>query len=175
MPPKLTETSTTSSTAWGSRRPVPAAAAKSVAGADKGPLLLEEDGSSGPLGGRCGDARLRTSHADRLAHPLGTLRDAPADAVGVAADAHRRNPGEQELVLQERRQVRQEGREQRERESTQQDARGGVDAADAREQQGDEAQQSDEALGVDLLRDAAVEDTGEAAHRCGRGEHDELR
>src|SRR3954447_8647162 len=166
MPPKLTETSTTSSTAWGSRRPVPAAPAKSVAGADKRPLLLEEHGSSRPLGGHCGDARLRTSHADRRAHPLGTLRDPAADAVGVAADAHRRNPGEEELVLQERRQVRQEGREQRERERTEQDAGGGVDAADAREQQRDEAQQRDEPLSVDLLRDAAVQDTGEATHRC---------
>src|SRR3954451_15247529 len=124
MPPKLTETSTTSSTAWGSRRPVPGAAAKSVACADKGPLLLEEDGSGRALGRYRTDAWLRTSHADRVAHPLGTLRDPAADAVRVAADADRRDPGEEELVLQERRQVRQEGREQREGERTQQDAGG---------------------------------------------------
>src|SRR4051794_20282914 len=122
MPPKLTETSTTSSTACGSRRPVPGAAAKSVAGADKGPLLLEEDGSGRALGRHRTDTRLRTSHADRVAHPFGTLRDPAADAVGVAADADCRNAGEEELVLQERRQVGQEGREQRERERTEQDA-----------------------------------------------------
>src|SRR4051794_34053666 len=125
MPPKLTETSTTSSTAWGSRRPVPAAAAKSVAGADKGPLLLEEDGSSRPLGGHCADARLRTSHADRVAHPLGALRDPAADAVGVAADADSRDSGEEELVLQERRQVRQGGRGKPGRGTPPQGARGG--------------------------------------------------
>src|SRR4051794_12107487 len=120
MPPKLTETSTTSRTAWGSRRPVPAAAANSVAGADKGPLLLEEDRGGGALGRDAVDARLRTSHADRVADPLRALRDPAADAVGVAADADRCDAGEQELVLQERRKVGQEGREEREGERTQQ-------------------------------------------------------
>src|SRR3954449_6409848 len=126
MPPKLTETSTTSSTAWGSRRPVPGAAAKSVACADKGPLLLEEDGSRRALGRYRTDARLRTPHADRVADPLGTLSDPATDAVGVAADADRGDAGEEELVLQERRQVRQEGPGQPQRESTRQDPRGGV-------------------------------------------------
>src|SRR4051794_41878646 len=87
MPPKFTETSTTSRTACGSRRPVPSAAANSVAGADKGPLLLHEGGSGRALRRDGADSGLRTTHADRVPHPLRALRDPPADAVRVAADA----------------------------------------------------------------------------------------
>src|SRR3954447_13292323 len=146
MPPKLTETSTTSRTACGSRRPVPSAAANSVAGADKGPLLLHEDGSGRALRRDGADSGLRTTHADGVPHPLRALRDPPADAIRVAADADRRDAGEEELVLQERRQVGQEGREEGEGERAEQHAGRGVDAADAREKQGYEAQQRDETL-----------------------------
>src|SRR3954470_6267247 len=109
MPPKFTETSTTSRTACGSRRPVPSAAANSVAGADKGPLLLEEDGRGRSLRRDGAVGGLRPPHAAGVPSPSRPLRDPAADAVRVAADADRRDAGEQELVLQERRQVRQEG------------------------------------------------------------------
>src|SRR5947209_4211084 len=86
IPPKRTETSTTSRTACGSRRPVAGSAAKSVAGADKGPLLLEERRRSGALRRQMRDARLWPGHPERAAHPLRTLGDAATDAVGVAPD-----------------------------------------------------------------------------------------
>src|SRR3954471_1299181 len=130
MPPKLTDTSTTSRTACGSRRSVPAGAAKSVAGADKAALLLEEDRGRAALGPDERRRRLAV-HAEDLAQLLGALRDLAADAVGVAADAARREPGEQELVAQEVGQVGQERRKERERERAEQHAGGGVDAADA--------------------------------------------
>src|SRR5947209_8064687 len=113
MPPNFTETSRISSAACGSRRAVTGC---SVAGADKvTTFLFEEHGSrrAGESAGRHeGGSRLP---AEALADQCCGLRDPAADAVGIAADADSRDAGEQELVVQDVRQVWHEDREQRER------------------------------------------------------------
>src|SRR3954454_13218643 len=109
-PPNRTATSATRRTASASAGS--SAGRTSVAGVDKTRLLLEEDR------GRTGGLRRRGRPPGGLprADPFGDLRDATADAVGVAADADRGETGQQVLQVGDLGDVVVQHREQREHE-----------------------------------------------------------
>src|SRR4051795_3328694 len=102
MPPNLTDTSTISRTAWGSRRPdCPVDRTDSVAGADKGAaLLFHEHGRRSACGGARRDERRFRRHAEDVAHVGAQVGDPAADAVGIPADRDGGDAGQQELVVE---------------------------------------------------------------------------
>src|SRR5438128_243885 len=93
MPPNLTDTSTISRTAWGSRRPPRVSVGVSVAGADKAALLFHEHGRRGSGDGARGNERRFRRHADSVADVGAQVGDPAADAVGVATDGDGRDAG----------------------------------------------------------------------------------